>query len=182
MVVWAKSIIPIVKGCNNRVNMKEDIIITGDIAIIRLITESSLIKILALGVRDKKIILLSDVLRQILFPFLIYKTSVFSKLLKLMSILGFYYLIPLVRVARGLWVFVSKRKHLLNTLLSLEYIMLRIFWFICVHLSLLAHESYFVLFFLTLAACEGALGLALLVSIVRTHGNDCFSRFSVLQC
>ena len=82
--------------------MKEDIIITGDIAIIRLITESSLIKILALGVRDKKIILLSDVLRQILFPFLIYKTSVFSKLLKLMSILGFYYLIPLVRVARGL--------------------------------------------------------------------------------
>ena len=77
MVVWAKSIIPIVKGCNNRVNMKEDIIIIGDIAIIRLITESSLIKILALGVSDKKIILLSDVLREKLLSFLIYKTSVF---------------------------------------------------------------------------------------------------------
>lgn len=99
-----------------------------------------------------------------------------------MSILNFYYFIPLIRVVRGLWVFVSKRKHLLNTLLSLEYIILRIFWFICLHVCLLGYESYFVLFFLTLAACEGALGLALLVSIVRTHGNDCFSRFRVLQC
>jgi len=82
----------------------------------------------------------------------------------------------------GLWVFVSKRKHLLNTLLSLEYIMLSIFWFISLHLSGVGHEAYFVLFFLTLAACEGALGLALLVSVVRTHGNDCFRSFRVLQC
>lgn len=43
-------------------------------------------------------------------------------------------------------------------------------------------DLYFRLFFLTLAACEGALGLALLVSIVRTHGNDNFSSFSVLKC
>nr|YP_009512590.1 NADH dehydrogenase subunit 4L [Gennadas parvus]AXJ93157.1 NADH dehydrogenase subunit 4L [Gennadas parvus] len=99
-----------------------------------------------------------------------------------MSILNFYYYIPLISVLCGLWVFVSKRKHLLNTLLSLEYIMLSVFWLMCLHLVSLGHEAYFVLFFLTLAACEGALGLALLVSVVRTHGNDCFSSFSVLQC
>lgn len=135
-----------------------------------------------MGVNDKKKILFSDALREIKFSALIYKTSVLFKLLKQMSILSFYYFIPLTRVLRGLWVFVSKRKHLLNTLLSLEYVILRIFWFICLHISLLGHESFFVLFFLTLAACEGALGLALLVSIVRTHGNDCFRRFRVLQC
>nr|QFO91028.1 NADH dehydrogenase subunit 4L [Trachypenaeus curvirostris]QUT08449.1 NADH dehydrogenase subunit 4L [Trachypenaeus curvirostris] len=99
-----------------------------------------------------------------------------------MLILGFYFMIPLVSIVCGLWVFVFKRKHLLNTLLSLEYIMLSIFWFMSLHLSVLGHESYFLLFFLTLAACEGALGLALLVSVVRTHGNDCFSSFTVLQC
>lgn len=99
-----------------------------------------------------------------------------------MLILNFYYIVPVVRVICGLWVFVSKRKHLLNTLLSLEYIILRIFWIIRLHLSNIGHESYFVLFFLTLAACEGALGLALLVSVVRTHGNGCFRRFRVLQC
>nr|YP_009512577.1 NADH dehydrogenase subunit 4L [Hymenopenaeus neptunus]AXJ93144.1 NADH dehydrogenase subunit 4L [Hymenopenaeus neptunus] len=99
-----------------------------------------------------------------------------------MSILSIYCFIPLVSVFCGLWVFVSKRKHLLNTLLSLEYIMLSVFWLMSMNLSSLGHEGYFVLFFLTLAACEGALGLALLVSVVRTHGNDCFSSFSVLQC
>nr|ABG65674.1 NADH dehydrogenase subunit 4L [Penaeus chinensis] len=99
-----------------------------------------------------------------------------------MLILNFYYIVPVVSVLCGLWVFVSKRKHLLNTLLSLEYIMLSIFWIMSLHLSNMGHESYFVLFFLTLAACEGALGLALLVSVVRTHSNDCFSSFSVLQC
>ena len=46
----------------------------------------------------------------------------------------------------------------------------------------LGGDCFFLLFFLTLAACEGALGLALLVSIVRSHGNDNFSRFRVLQC
>lgn len=99
-----------------------------------------------------------------------------------MLILSIYYFVPIVRVFCGLWVFVSKRKHLLNTLLRLEYIILRVFWFISINLSRLGHEGYFVLFFLTLAACEGALGLALLVSVVRTHGNDCFRRFRVLQC
>ena len=69
--------IPIVKGWSNRVNIKEDITIIGDIAIMRVITENSLMKILALGVNDKKKILFSDVSREIYFPFLIYKTSVF---------------------------------------------------------------------------------------------------------
>uniref|UniRef100_A0A3Q2YWT0 NADH-ubiquinone oxidoreductase chain 4L n=1 Tax=Hippocampus comes TaxID=109280 RepID=A0A3Q2YWT0_HIPCM len=73
----------------------------------------------------------------------------------------------IVATTISLWVFVAKRKHLLNTLLRLE---------------VLGYESYFILFFLTLAACEGALGLALLVSIVRSHGNDCFRKFRVLQC
>ena len=43
-------------------------------------------------------------------------------------------------------------------------------------------DLYFRLFFLTMAACEGALGLALLVSIVRTHGNDNFRSFRALKC
>nr|ANJ60500.1 NADH dehydrogenase subunit 4L [Neoglyphea inopinata] len=98
-----------------------------------------------------------------------------------MLILNFIYLIfPLFMIFCGLWSFVCNRKHLLNALLSLEFIMLGIFWVMSVSISEIGMEGYFVLFFLTLAACEGALGLSLLVSIVRTHGNDCFSSFSVL--
>nr|YP_010049519.1 NADH dehydrogenase subunit 4L [Mirocaris indica]QPL15854.1 NADH dehydrogenase subunit 4L [Mirocaris indica] len=99
-----------------------------------------------------------------------------------MAILSLSYFIPVFSLLCGLLAFVGGRKHLLNTLLSLEYIMLSIFWFMVVMLVNLGGDSYFVLFFLTLAACEGALGLALLVSVVRTHGNDNFSSFSVLRC
>nr|YP_010988631.1 NADH dehydrogenase subunit 4L [Anaspides clarkei]YP_010988709.1 NADH dehydrogenase subunit 4L [Anaspides jarmani]WOR80923.1 NADH dehydrogenase subunit 4L [Anaspides clarkei]WOR81027.1 NADH dehydrogenase subunit 4L [Anaspides jarmani]WOR81040.1 NADH dehydrogenase subunit 4L [Anaspides jarmani] len=93
-----------------------------------------------------------------------------------------FFLIPLFMCVSGCMMFVSKRKHLLNTLLSLEFIMLGIFWLLSLSLVKIGYDIYFVLFFLTFAACEGALGLSLLVSIVRTHGNDCFSNFGILQC
>lgn len=75
-----------------------------------------------------------------------------------------------------------KRKHLLNLLLSLEFIMVSIFWFMLRVVGFLGGDSFFLIFFLTLAACEGALGLALLVSIVRRHGRDNFNRFRILGC
>nr|YP_009112553.1 NADH dehydrogenase subunit 4L [Nephrops norvegicus]CEK40203.1 NADH dehydrogenase subunit 4L [Nephrops norvegicus] len=100
-----------------------------------------------------------------------------------MSILSLIFIfVPLIVVFCGLWNFVSNRKHLLSVLLSLEFIMLGIFWVMVICLAKVGIEAYFTLFFLTMAACEGALGLSLLISIVRTHGNDCFSSFSTLQC
>nr|YP_009406923.1 NADH dehydrogenase subunit 4L [Typhlatya pearsei]ASA39446.1 NADH dehydrogenase subunit 4L [Typhlatya pearsei] len=99
-----------------------------------------------------------------------------------MLILSSSFMFSLFMFICGLVSFVGMRKHLLSTLLSLEYIMLSIFWLMSVSVANLGEDSYFILFFLTLAACEGALGLALLVSVVRTHGSDNFSSFSILQC
>nr|URW97634.1 NADH dehydrogenase subunit 4L [Lysmata sp. 1 LQZ-2020] len=82
----------------------------------------------------------------------------------------------------GLWMFSSVRKHLLSALISLEYVMLSVFLLMGVVLSCLGEEVVFVLYFLTFAACEGALGLSLLVSVVRSHGNDNFNNFSFLKC
>lgn len=115
--------------------------------------------------------------------FLIYKTNVLFKLLKLMADYTLIYLfIPLVRTICGLISFVSNRKHLLCALLRLEFTMLRIFWTICIYRNIFEKEAYLVLFFLVLVACEGALALSILVAIIRSHGNDCFSSFSTLQC
>nr|YP_009020601.1 NADH dehydrogenase subunit 4L [Neocaridina denticulata]AFN42865.1 NADH dehydrogenase subunit 4L [Neocaridina denticulata] len=91
-------------------------------------------------------------------------------------------IVPIFMLLCGVGSFVGSRKHLLSTLLSLEYIMLSVFWLMILMIGFMGSDSHFVLFFLTLAACEGALGLALLVSVVRTHGNDNFSSFMVLQC
>nr|UOU85015.1 NADH dehydrogenase subunit 4L [Ephemera danica] len=82
----------------------------------------------------------------------------------------------------GIFVFISSRKHLLATLLSLEFIVLSLYMFLFSYLLNLGSELYFSMVFLTFAVCEGALGLSVLVSMIRTHGNDYFQSFSILQC
>nr|YP_010239095.1 NADH dehydrogenase subunit 4L [Senotainia albifrons]YP_010400382.1 NADH dehydrogenase subunit 4L [Protomiltogramma cincta]QTF74342.1 NADH dehydrogenase subunit 4L [Senotainia albifrons]UQS76081.1 NADH dehydrogenase subunit 4L [Protomiltogramma cincta] len=89
---------------------------------------------------------------------------------------------PSVLFIMGVLVFVSNRKHLLSMLLSLEYMVLSLFLLLFIYLNLLNYESFFSMMFLTFSVCEGALGLSILVSMIRTHGNDYFQSFSILQC
>nr|YP_010462914.1 NADH dehydrogenase subunit 4L [Epeorus gibbus]UUJ36767.1 NADH dehydrogenase subunit 4L [Epeorus gibbus] len=87
-----------------------------------------------------------------------------------------------VLVFVGVCGFVSNRKHLLATLLSLEFIVLSLYGVLFFYLVDLGGELYFVVVFLTFAVCEGALGLSILVSMIRTRGNDYFQSFTILQC
>nr|AND96233.1 NADH deshydrogenase subunit 4L [Onthophagus bonasus] len=80
----------------------------------------------------------------------------------------------------GLISFTMKRKHLLLMLLSLEFIILSLFFNLFLYLAYYYFEYFFSMIFLTMSVCEGALGLAILVSLIRTHGNDYFSTFNVL--
>lgn len=82
----------------------------------------------------------------------------------------------------GLISFISIRKHLLSILLSLEFIVLSLFFILLLLLNLFNYDIYFSIFFLVFSVCEGALGISLMVSIIRTHGNDYFNSFSILQC
>nr|QOE17386.1 NADH dehydrogenase subunit 4L [Chelipoda sp. YD3012] len=93
-----------------------------------------------------------------------------------------YWGVPIFMFLIGILVFVSNRKHLLSMLLSLEFIVLSLFFLLFIYLSYLGYESFFSMMFLTFSVCEGALGLSILVSMIRTHGNDYFQSFSVLQC
>nr|AXS65183.1 NADH dehydrogenase subunit 4L [Coleoptera sp. 13 KM-2017] len=80
----------------------------------------------------------------------------------------------------GLLSFSVKRKHLLLMLLSLEFIVLSLYFNLFIYLSFIGFEYFFSMIFLTFSVCEGALGLSILVSLIRTHGNDYFGSFSVL--
>nr|YP_001468383.1 NADH dehydrogenase subunit 4L [Culicoides arakawae]BAF80285.1 NADH dehydrogenase subunit 4L [Culicoides arakawae] len=82
----------------------------------------------------------------------------------------------------SLMVFVSNRKHLLMTLISLEFIVLILYGIIFICLNLMNYEYYYSMVFLTFSVCEGSLGLSILVSLIRTHGNDCFQTYNILQC
>lgn len=93
-----------------------------------------------------------------------------------------YWGLPRILLIIGVFVFVSNRKHLLSILLSLEYIVLISFFLLFIYLNLINYERFFSIIFLTFRVCEGALGVSILVSIIRTHGNDYFQSFNVLQC
>nr|YP_010620937.1 NADH dehydrogenase subunit 4L [Bundoksia longissima]WAX39268.1 NADH dehydrogenase subunit 4L [Bundoksia longissima] len=82
----------------------------------------------------------------------------------------------------GIWVFSSNRKHLLVMLLSLEFIVLVLFLMLCIYLNSFNYELFFSMIFLTFSVCEGALGLSILVSMIRSYGNDYFQSYIMLQC
>jgi len=97
--------------------------------------------------------------------------STFS--LSIVSILGFI---------RALLALALQYKHLLRVLLSLEAATINIFILL---FSLSNNRSFrgeMSLILITLGACEARLGLAILVSIIRTQGNDYVSSFSIHKC
>nr|WNV61903.1 NADH dehydrogenase subunit 4L [Urodexia penicillum] len=82
----------------------------------------------------------------------------------------------------GVFMFVSNRKYLLSMLLSLEYMILSLFLLLFMYLNMINYENFFSMMFLVFSVCEGALGLSILVSMIRIHGNNYFQSFNVLQC
>nr|YP_010374288.1 NADH dehydrogenase subunit 4L [Tholosanus proximus]QVD38910.1 NADH dehydrogenase subunit 4L [Tholosanus proximus] len=81
----------------------------------------------------------------------------------------------------GTIVFCSTRKHLLLSLLSLEYIVLCMFLLLFLIMMNYGYELYFIMLFLVFTVCEGALGLSILVSLIRSQGNDYLSSMSLLS-
>nr|AZJ16979.1 NADH dehydrogenase subunit 4L [Caenis sp. JYZ-2018] len=93
------------------------------------------------------------------------------------------YIIPFIMtVLIGLLGFISNRKHLLSTLLSLEMVVLGLFGAVVYVSFMYWGDLYISMIFLTFSVCEGALGLGVLVFLVRSHGNDYFQTFNLLKC
>lgn len=132
----------------------------------------------------KDLFFFSDLVLKDRFLNLIYKTKILVKLLKLhlLMIIDLYLVFPVIIFLLACMVFISNRKHLLITLLRLEYIVLRLFLFLFIYLNNNIIEIYFLIVFLVFSVCEGALGLSILVSIIRTHGNNYFQSFNTLIC
>nr|AFQ62205.1 NADH dehydrogenase subunit 4L [Xyletinus sp. XYL01] len=76
--------------------------------------------------------------------------------------------------------FVLKRKHLILLLLSLEFMIISLYMGMTIYFYLYSYESFFLMIFLTMSVCESALGLSILVIMIRTFGNDYFNTFNVL--
>nr|YP_009353590.1 NADH dehydrogenase subunit 4L [Curculio davidi]AQX92154.1 NADH dehydrogenase subunit 4L [Curculio davidi] len=92
-----------------------------------------------------------------------------------------YYLYSLVLLFySSLFIYVSKYKHFLLMLLSLESIVLSLYMLIFIYFVQFIYEYFLLMLFLTMSVCESALGLSLLVLIVRIHGSDMILMFDNL--
>nr|AXS65687.1 NADH dehydrogenase subunit 4L [Staphylinoidea sp. 11 KM-2017] len=80
----------------------------------------------------------------------------------------------------GLISFCLNRKHFLLMLLSLEFIVIILYLGMMVFLSLNNLNLYLSLIYMIMSVCEGVLGLSILVSMIRSHGNDYFQSFNIL--
>nr|AVJ52555.1 NADH dehydrogenase subunit 4L [Symphylus caribbeanus] len=92
-----------------------------------------------------------------------------------------FYVIITVPMICGVITFCSTRNHLLLALLSLEFMVLSIFYMMIVLMMMYGYELYFSLIFLVFSVCEGALGLSILVKLVRAQGNDYLMSLSALS-
>nr|YP_008854781.1 NADH dehydrogenase subunit 4L [Diabrotica barberi]AHA51730.1 NADH dehydrogenase subunit 4L [Diabrotica barberi] len=90
------------------------------------------------------------------------------------------YFLLLTMFLSGIISFILNRKHLLLMLLSLEFIVIALYIQIFFYLSNLNYEYFFSMIFLTMSVCEGSLGLAILIMMVRVYGNDYILTFSSL--
>nr|YP_010577072.1 NADH dehydrogenase subunit 4L [Tristichotrochus unicus]UZN92190.1 NADH dehydrogenase subunit 4L [Tristichotrochus unicus] len=73
-------------------------------------------------------------------------------------------------------------KHLLSALLSLEALTLSLFVLLIGVSGGFNFEGQMCLILITMGACEASLGLAILVSLIRTHGNDYVHSFNFHKC
>nr|WRK67308.1 NADH dehydrogenase subunit 4L [Nemopterinae gen. 1 sp. 1 YZ-2023a] len=89
-------------------------------------------------------------------------------------------LIMILMFISGCLSYSLKCKHLLSMLISLEYIVISLFFLMIMNLMNYSFENFFTVIFLTFSVCEGALGLGILVMVVRTHGNDFFQSLTSL--
>nr|AWV83285.1 NADH dehydrogenase subunit 4L [Meimuna iwasakii] len=82
----------------------------------------------------------------------------------------------------GIFSLCLNHKHIMMSLLSLEFIILSLFCYFSLLLSFSMSDLFMLIIFLTFSVCEGVLGLSCLVMLIRSHGNDNLMSINLLTC
>nr|YP_009364256.1 NADH dehydrogenase subunit 4L [Anaulaciulus koreanus]ARF02899.1 NADH dehydrogenase subunit 4L [Anaulaciulus koreanus] len=81
----------------------------------------------------------------------------------------------------GFWSLTSYRKSMLVMLLSIEYMVLGISLMLIQMMKLMA-DQFILLYFFVFVVCEGALGLSLIVVLIRAYGTDLILNMNMTKC
>nr|YP_009773396.1 NADH dehydrogenase subunit 4L [Hanleyella oldroydi]QIZ12619.1 NADH dehydrogenase subunit 4L [Hanleyella oldroydi] len=100
----------------------------------------------------------------------------------MMELFSPFFITGMVVVLMAFLTLCFQRKHLLNSLLSLEMMALGLFILLLTLAGSNSNEGVLSLMLLTFSACEASIGLAMLVVLIRTHGNDYVFSLSIHKC
>lgn len=95
--------------------------------------------------------------------------------------INYNYIISIYIFIISCFIFSYYYKHLILTIIRLEFIIISVFFNIYIILIVLESNIYLIIIFLTISVCEGALGLSLIVLIVRFYGNDYLNSIRILK-
>nr|YP_010586418.1 NADH dehydrogenase subunit 4L [Nyctiophylax orbicularis]UZZ44206.1 NADH dehydrogenase subunit 4L [Nyctiophylax orbicularis] len=75
-----------------------------------------------------------------------------------------------------------KSEQLLLFLLSLEFLMMNLLFYLFIYLISIWNDYYIFMCFMIIMVVESILGLNLLILMIRFQGNDYFFSFNMLMC
>nr|YP_010944744.1 NADH dehydrogenase subunit 4L [Liocranchia reinhardtii]WMC20842.1 NADH dehydrogenase subunit 4L [Liocranchia reinhardtii] len=81
----------------------------------------------------------------------------------------------------GIFVLLFQWKHILNILLGFEILMLGIIFSFLLSWGVNSNDCSIMMVIVVFGVCEASLGLSLLVSLIRAHGNDYVSSISLYK-
>nr|YP_009512899.1 NADH dehydrogenase subunit 4L [Zele chlorophthalmus]AXK15291.1 NADH dehydrogenase subunit 4L [Zele chlorophthalmus] len=89
--------------------------------------------------------------------------------------------LSLLMFIQSLMMFSYFYKHILLTLVSLEFMMLNLLFNIYISLLSTNLNMFFMSLFLTIMICESILGMSLLIYLVRYNGNDYLKTLNLIK-
>nr|YP_009826316.1 NADH dehydrogenase subunit 4L [Argonauta nodosus]QCI56214.1 NADH dehydrogenase subunit 4L [Argonauta nodosus] len=81
----------------------------------------------------------------------------------------------------GLVVLLFQWKHILNMLLGFEVLTLSSLFLFFFSVGMMSSNLYLLIVVAVFCVCEATLGLSLLVSFIRLHGNDYVSSLNMMK-
>nr|YP_010610676.1 NADH dehydrogenase subunit 4L [Cirrothauma magna]WAP91431.1 NADH dehydrogenase subunit 4L [Cirrothauma magna] len=81
-------------------------------------------------------------------------------------------LLGLFMYISGLFILLMQWKHILNVMLSFEIMMLGVLVSFTFSWGSMSLDYFLIMVVVVFSVCEASLGLSLLVSLIRCHGND----------
>nr|QXX99495.1 NADH dehydrogenase subunit 4L [Dimorphostylis asiatica] len=78
-------------------------------------------------------------------------------------------------------VLVMNYEYFLTLLIALEFMVVSVIFLLVFCLSGLSYEFYIVLYVMTFTVCESALGLSVLIFMVRSRGSEYFSSMNLMS-